>query len=82
MRDELSVTHIFVVDKAGNFIRSTNEDPHLIPNAYSFCQDYRKMVAGTSNVEATPIIHPQPEPKPYKFGFVPSQDRQRLEVAL
>ena len=78
MRDELSVTHIFVVDKEGNFIRSTNEDPHLIPNAYSFCQGYRNMIAGSSNMESTPIIHPKPEPKPYKFLFIPNKNRQRL----
>lgn len=78
LRSEINVTHIFVVDKLGNFIRSTNEDPKLIPNAYSFCPAYRGLTAGKTSVEATPIIHPQPEPKPYKFLFVPSYDRQRL----
>lgn len=78
MRSELSVTHIFVIDKLGNFIRSTNEDPELIPNAYSFCSDYRNMATGVSPVEATPIIHPQPEPKPYKFLFVPTNDLERI----
>jgi hypothetical protein len=78
MRDELSVTHIFVTDKKGNFIRSTNEDPTLIPNAFSFCPGYQNLVTGKSNMEATPIIPPQPEPKPYKFVFIPSLDHQRL----
>lgn len=78
IRDDLSVTHIFVVDKSGAFIRSTNEDPKLIPNAFSFCPAYKEMIVGKSNIEATPIIHPNPEPKPYKFLFVPSHDRQRL----
>ncbi len=78
MRDELNVTHIFVVDKTGRFVRSTNEDPSLIPNVYSFCDDYRKLIAGTSDIEATPIIQPQPEPKPYKFLFIPNHNRERL----
>lgn len=78
MRADLSMTHIFVVDKNGKFIRSTNEDPKLIPNAYSFCEDYRDLIAGKSKVEATPIIHPQPEPLPYKFLFIPNRDRSRL----
>jgi signal transduction histidine kinase len=83
MRSELSVTHIFVTDKYGKFIRSTNEDPSLIPNTYTFCQDYRKLIDGSSQIEATPIIQPKPEPKPYKFLYVASQDRQRLlEVAV
>lgn len=78
MRDELNVTHIFVVNRDGNFIRSTNDDPKLIPNAYSFCDKYRNMVTGSTVKEATPIIHPQPEPKPYKFLFIPNKGRERL----
>lgn len=78
MKSELSMTHMFVVDKSGAFIRSTNEDPKLIPNAYSFCPSYRDMIRGKLDIAATPIIHPNPEPKPYKFLFIPSHDRQRL----
>ncbi|MBI4242507.1 MAG: HAMP domain-containing histidine kinase [Planctomycetes bacterium] len=78
MRSELSVTHIFVVNKFGNFIRSTNEDPKLIPNVYLFCEKYKNLIAGTSKVEATPIIHPQPEPNPFKFLLVPTYDLERL----
>lgn len=75
---ELNLTHIFVVNKNGKFVRSTNEDPKLIPNAYSFCDKYRNMIVGGVSKEATPIIHPQPEPKPYKFLFVPNKKRERL----
>lgn len=78
MLAKLNVTHIFVVNKNGDFIRSTNEDPKLIPNVYSFCSEYKNMIVGFDNVAATPIIHPQPEPKPYKFLFVPSRNRDRL----
>lgn len=78
LRDDLNVSHIFMVDKTGKFIRSTNEDPSLIPNAFSFCSKYRNLVTGESKVEATPIVHPEPEPKPYKFLFVPTQNRERL----
>lgn len=83
LRDELSVTHLFVLDKKGNFVRSTNEDPKLIPNVFNFCQEYRKTFAQRKFVEATPIIQPMPEPKPYKFLFIPSQDNERiLEVGM
>ena len=78
LRDELNVTHIFVTDKGGNFIRSTNEDPRLIPNAFSFCPDYKDLIRGRDKSAATPIIFPQPEPKPYKFLFIPSHNRERL----
>lgn len=78
LKSEINVTHIFVTDKQGKFIRSTNEDAQLIPNAFSFCPRYQNLISGQSDVEATPVVHPNPEPKPYKFLFVPSYDRQRL----
>lgn len=78
MRADLNVTHIFVINKKGDFIRSTNEDPRLIPNAFSFCRQYEDMVTGSMSRASTPIIHPQPEPKPYKFMFVPNENRERL----
>lgn len=83
LRDELNVTHIFVVNRSGDFIRSTNEDPKLIPNAFSFCPAYRDLYAKHNGVESTPVIHPSPEPKPYKFLYIPSHDKQRLlEVGI
>ena len=78
MRNELSVTHIFVIDKNGKYIRSTNEDPSLISNAFSYCPEYQNLITGKSKIEATPIVPPHPEPKPYKFVFIPNRDRTRL----
>ncbi len=78
LRSQLSVTHIFVLDHLGNFIRSTNEDPKLIPNAFSFCPDYKNLYSKVDGVEATPVIHPMPEPKPFKFLYIPTYDRKRL----
>lgn len=78
LRDELNVSHVFVIDKNGKFIRSTNEDAALIPNLYSFCGDYKKLVQGTSLVEATPVIKPDPEPNPHKFLSIPSNDKNRI----
>ncbi len=83
LRDELKITHLFVTDHNGKFIRSTNEDAAVTPNLFSFCPDYKKLIVGKSNVEATPIIKPQPEPKPFKFLSVPSRDHKRiLEVGV
>jgi hypothetical protein len=78
LRHELSMTHIFIVDAKGKFIRSTNEDPGLIPNAFSFCPAYRNLYSKIGGVEVTPVIHPMPEPKPYKFLYIPSSDKKRL----
>jgi hypothetical protein len=78
LRERLSVTHVFVTDSKGKFVRSTNEDPKLIPNLFSFCGRYRELVTGESTALGTPIIPPAPEPKPYKFLTMPSLDRSRL----
>lgn len=80
IRSNLNVTHIFVVDRNGKFIRTTNEKDDIakIPNAYSFCPAYREMIVGNTTSAATPIIFPNPEPQPYKFLFVPSRTRERL----
>ena len=78
MREELSVSHIFIIDKNGKYIRSTNEDPSLISNAFSYCPAYQNLITGKSKTEATPIIPPHPEPKPYKFVYIPNRNRTRL----
>lgn len=77
MRGSLGVTHIFIIDKGGRFVRSTNENPSLIPNLFSFCSSYRTLLRD-SRQEVTPIIKPRPEPKPFKFLFLPSNDGQHI----
>ncbi|MEK7287842.1 MAG: HAMP domain-containing sensor histidine kinase [Elusimicrobiota bacterium] len=82
-RDELNITHLFIINTDGNFVRSTNEDPKLIPNLYSFCPKYSELIAGGAGSMGTPIIPPTPEPKPYKFLTLPNTDRTRMiEVGL
>ena len=78
MRSQLGMTHIFMADKNGKFIRSTNEDPQLIPNLYSFCDSYKGILDGTSTQNATPIIKPEPEPKPFKFLLMPNAAKNRI----
>jgi hypothetical protein len=78
LQRELGVTHLFVIDRNGKFLRSTNDDPAGIPNLFSFCENYQKLITGNLKVEATPVIKPNPEPKPFKFLSIPNNDRSRI----
>ncbi|MBL7556439.1 MAG: HAMP domain-containing histidine kinase [Bdellovibrionaceae bacterium] len=78
LQSELGITHLFMINRDGKFTRSTNDDPAGIPNLFSFCENYKKLVHGNLNVEATPIIKPNPEPKPFKFLSIPNKDRSRI----
>ncbi len=78
LQSQLGITHLFMIDRDGRFTRSTNDDPAGIPNLFSFCENYKKLVHGNLDVEATPIIKPNPEPKPFKFLSIPNKDRSRI----
>lgn len=78
LQSQLGITHLFMIDRDGKFTRSTNDDPAGIPNLFSFCENYKKLVHNTLDVEATPIIKPNPEPKPFKFLSIPNKNRSRI----
>lgn len=64
---QLGMSHFFIIDRSGRFIRSTNEAPELIPNLYSFSDEYRLLLSGPEMPLSTPLIPPDPEIRPYKF---------------
>jgi len=72
------VTHVFIIQSDGKFIRSTNENPKLIPNFFSFCSKNRGLISGKMSYAITPIIPPTPEPSPYKFLSIPNFNRTRI----
>ena len=78
LQAKLGITHLFVIDKNGKFLRSTNDDPAGIPNLFSFSPTYRNLLTGESEVEATPVIKPNPEPKPFKFLSIANHDKSRI----
>jgi signal transduction histidine kinase len=84
LRNELGVTHLFLIRKDGSFTRSTNEAPGLIPNLYSFSSQYKTLLDknGPLFVE-TPIIPATPDPNPFKFLAIANATRtQLIEVAV
>ena len=65
--NDLGMSHLFVIDRKGRFIRSTNESPDLIPNLFSFSEEYQELPTVPEKTLATPLIPPDPEIRPYKF---------------
>jgi len=61
------VSHLFLINSKGDFIKSTNEDPTKIPNLFTFSQDYKELKSEKGAYLTTPIIIPFPEKTPHKF---------------
>lgn len=78
LRDELGVTHLYILNDEGVFQRATSEDPAKLPNAYSFCPRYRQMFQEGQPFEPTGIMPGIPNLIPHKFLFLSSADRKHL----
>lgn len=75
---EVGVTHLYIIDESGKFIRATSEDPALLPNAFSFCPRYERMFAEGAPFVPTGLMPGIPALIPFKFLFLPSHDRRYL----
>lgn len=82
----LNISNIFITDRKGRFIRSTNGDPKSFKNGlFDYCAGYRGLVDGSSVIEQTPIIPSSDEvaPGPFKYTMFPNKTRSRiLEVSV
>lgn len=96
LRDELKMENLYILDRNGVFLRSdwyitvANDPalrayygfkPPLTTPLFSYCQDYRNLITGSSKLERTPII-PNPPGLPFerinKYLMVPNHDRTRI----
>jgi hypothetical protein len=59
---KLGLTHSFIIDGGGKFVRSTNESPTQIPNLFSFCKKYPIILNSEESFDTTPI-HDQKCPR-------------------
>ena len=83
---KINVSNIFVADSAGRFIRSTNGPLELYKNTmFSYCDAYRGLLQGKSEIEQTPIIPSSDEATagPFKYSMFPNLKRDKiLEISL
>lgn len=78
LRDELGVTHLYILNQKGEFLRATSEDPASLPNAFSFCPKYQRMFEEGVPFPPTGLMPGIPNLIPHKFLFLPSADHQYL----
>ncbi|MFK8136878.1 MAG: sensor histidine kinase [Bdellovibrionales bacterium] len=72
---ELNVSHFYVANKTGRFIRNTDLPPsERVMNIYDFCDGYRGLLDGTEKVQQTPILPSFPYTGPYKFTMIPNHN--------
>ncbi|MGK5085834.1 HAMP domain-containing sensor histidine kinase [Bdellovibrionota bacterium FG-1] len=81
---DLNVSHFYITDETGRFIRHTDlrvEDVKY--KLFDFCEDYRQLITGNTLIQQTPIIPSElgSYTGPYKFTMIPNHNRTRvLEV--
>lgn len=78
LSQELGVANFYIIDKGGAFLRTTGEDPARLPNAFSFCPDYARMFEEGTPFIPTGLMPGIPGLIPFKFLFLPSDDRRYL----
>lgn len=85
LKEFLGVSDIFVANQEGTFLRATNKPlPPDQPNLFSFCEGYRDLILGKSELAVTPLVVASPKGNgTYKFMMMPNHDRSLvLEVGM
>jgi len=76
---DLNVSQFTIADRNGRFIRDTITPPsEQTKGLFDFCDDYRKLISGATQIETTPILPSFPYKGPYKFVMIPSDDRKYI----
>lgn len=83
LAEEANFTHLFVINRNGDFIASSNESPKEIPNLYTFSESYRNLFTDKEiKYLSSPIIPPYPEVLPFKFMTIAVNDDLLIEAGL
>ncbi len=82
LANDLHVSHFYITDDTGKFIRHTDLPAELLPyKLFDFCAEYRQLLTGGTSLQQTSIIPSNPYTGPYKFTMIPNHNKTRvLEV--
>jgi signal transduction histidine kinase len=80
MAKDLGVTHLYVTDSTGKFIRSTDYTLDQLGSTglFDFCSEYRNLLADHRLAEKTPILPSFPYTGAYKFYMRASRDGKNV----
>lgn len=75
----LGVQGLYIVNKDGRFIRSSDLPVEQQKNSlFSYCNAYKDLITGQSNLQATPIIPSYPYNVPAKIIMIPSYNKELI----
>ena len=79
LAQSLGVTSFYVIDSNGRFLRSSDRPVEQQTHSFfDYCEGYRGLLTGASDIEQTPILPAYPVDRPSKFSMIPNASRTRI----
>ena len=75
---QLNLSHIYITDKNGNFIRSTREEPAKLPNIFIFCNMYKSWFENSLFINPTGFLPGIPAGVSSKFFLHGTKDKKYI----
>jgi signal transduction histidine kinase len=80
----MNVSEFYVTNEKGQFTLSTETSIEVVDQGlFDFCEGYKDLITGESQIEKTPILPSYPFKGPFKFVMIANHDRTKiLEVGI
>lgn len=79
LASELQVSHFYITNSDGVFIRNTDVHPEESEKGlFDFCDDYRGLLTGRYSMQKTPMLPGFQAVGPYKFTMIPNYNKTRI----
>jgi signal transduction histidine kinase len=75
---KLGVSHLYITDANGVFIRSTRENPMILPNIFSFCSKYKEWFQLGKTINPTGVLPGIPAGVSSKFYLHGTKDKKNI----
>lgn len=75
---KLGASHLYITDENGKFIRSTREDPVILPNIFIFCNKYKEWFQTGKHINPTGLLPGIPAGISSKFYLHGTKDKKYI----